>query len=300
MEPINPCVDIAFKKIFGVEENKGLLISLINSVVGEEDQVTEITLLNPYNPQELRGERVLTLHIKATGKDGKWVNIEVQLNDGAHYDKKALHDWAKSYTEQLQKTSDYQQLSKAICIRFLIFTSALSIDKCHRVFKIEEDENLYFKDLELHTIELNQFCPDYNREYKDLIANINTPLDMWIAILTRHDLMDQDNLPESLNYPFLKKALHVLDTLHFKKNEREMYEGHLNLLRIEADMVQAAKERGIKKGIEEAKKRGVREFVLNMAQKMINAGYSLEQTADIVKLSIQEIQDYLAQKEKDH
>ena len=44
---INPRVDIAFKKIFGVEENKDLLISLINSIVGAEDQVVEVTLLNP-------------------------------------------------------------------------------------------------------------------------------------------------------------------------------------------------------------------------------------------------------------
>ena len=51
MEKISPRVDLAFKKIFGVEENKDLLISLINSIVGTEDQVSDITLLNPYNPK---------------------------------------------------------------------------------------------------------------------------------------------------------------------------------------------------------------------------------------------------------
>ena len=40
---------IAFKKIFGVEDNKDLLISLINSIVGERDQVDEVEVLNPYN-----------------------------------------------------------------------------------------------------------------------------------------------------------------------------------------------------------------------------------------------------------
>ena len=48
---INPRVDLAFKKIFGVEENKDLTMSLINAVVAPEDQVSEITLLNPYNPK---------------------------------------------------------------------------------------------------------------------------------------------------------------------------------------------------------------------------------------------------------
>ena len=41
MSNISPRVDIAFKKIFGVEENKDLLISLINSIVGEADQGSE-------------------------------------------------------------------------------------------------------------------------------------------------------------------------------------------------------------------------------------------------------------------
>ena len=49
MSTINPRVDVAFKKIFGVEENKDLLISLVNSVVSEEDRVVDVILLNPYN-----------------------------------------------------------------------------------------------------------------------------------------------------------------------------------------------------------------------------------------------------------
>ena len=38
MGNITPRVDLAFKKIFGVEENKDLLISLINSIVSKEDR----------------------------------------------------------------------------------------------------------------------------------------------------------------------------------------------------------------------------------------------------------------------
>ena len=65
MEKISPRVDVAFKKIFGVEENKDLLISLINSIVGKEDQVLDITLLNPYNPQNFRQDKLSIIDIKA-------------------------------------------------------------------------------------------------------------------------------------------------------------------------------------------------------------------------------------------
>ena len=61
MSDITPRVDIAFKKIFGVEENKDLLISLINSIVGTEDQVSEVTLLNPYNPKNFKSDKLSIL-----------------------------------------------------------------------------------------------------------------------------------------------------------------------------------------------------------------------------------------------
>ena len=61
MEKISPRVDVAFKKIFGVEENKDLLISFINSIVGKEDQVLDITLLNPYNPKNFRQDKLSIL-----------------------------------------------------------------------------------------------------------------------------------------------------------------------------------------------------------------------------------------------
>ena len=77
MEKISPRVDIAFKKIFGVEENKDLLLSLINSIVGKEDKIAEVTLLNPYNPKNFRQDKLSILDIKAKGEDGKRYNIEI-------------------------------------------------------------------------------------------------------------------------------------------------------------------------------------------------------------------------------
>src|SRR4051794_3779409 len=102
MSDISPRVDIAFKKIFGVEENKDLLISLINSIVGEEDQVKEVTLLNPYNFKNNKSDKLSILDIKAKGLDNKRFNIEIQISDEGDYDKRALYYWAKLYTEQLQ------------------------------------------------------------------------------------------------------------------------------------------------------------------------------------------------------
>ncbi|OZA41320.1 MAG: hypothetical protein B7X84_08210 [Alphaproteobacteria bacterium 17-39-52] len=82
---------LLFKKIFGVEENKDLLISLINSIVGKEDKVTEVKLLNPYNPKNFKKDKLSILDIKAEGEGGKRFNIEIQISDEADYDKRALY-----------------------------------------------------------------------------------------------------------------------------------------------------------------------------------------------------------------
>lgn len=223
MEKISPRVDIAFKKIFGVEENKDLLISLINSIVGPEDQVSDVILLNPYNPKNFRNDKLSILDIKAQGKEGKRFNIEIQISDEADYDKRALYYWAKLYTEQLKATEDYALLAKAIGIHILNFTSIPEVEKYHNVFHIREQEShlFYFKDLELHTIELKKFG-NSRQELSDLIAKVKTSLDMWAAFLTRHDLLRKEHLPAPLNDPSLQKALHVLDVMNFGPEERSL------------------------------------------------------------------------------
>src|SRR5579862_6163482 len=113
---INPRIDLVFKKIFGVEENKDLLIALINSIVSSEDQVADIVLLNPYTVQNFLHEKSSILDVKARGLDGTYFNIEIQITDEGDYDKRALYYWAKLYTEQLKKGDDYASLCKVIGI----------------------------------------------------------------------------------------------------------------------------------------------------------------------------------------
>ncbi|MGR3973379.1 MAG: Rpn family recombination-promoting nuclease/putative transposase [Candidatus Rhabdochlamydia sp.] len=138
--------------------------------------------------------------MKAKGKNGKLFNIEIQLSDEADYDKRALFYWAKLYTEQLQKSLDYSNLSKAIGIHILNFISITSNDNYHNVFHIRENRGHLscFEDLELHTIELKKFSQGGHEELQDLIAKIHTSLDVWVAFLTRHDLMNKEKLPTQL------------------------------------------------------------------------------------------------------
>ena len=287
MERISPRVDLAFKKIFGVEENKDLLISLINSIVGAEDQVLEVTLLNPYNPKNFKTDKLSILDIKATNQDGKRFNIEIQISDEADYDKRALYYWAKIYTEQLKVAEDYSKLSKAIGIHILNFTSIPEVKKYHNVFHITEKETglLYFKDLELHTIELKKFSDSSDEELADIVAKVKNALDMWLAFLTRNDLLIADNLPKELNDPNLKKAINVLSVMNFTPEEREAYEDHLKWLRIEANTIRNYEQKGEIRGRAE----GENKKAIEIAKKMLSKNHSISDISDLTGLSPEEI-----------
>ena len=283
MEKINPRVDLAFKKIFGTESNKDLLISLINSIVGEEDQVVDVTLLNPYNQKNFKKDKLSILDIKAKGSTGKKFNIEIQITDEADYDKRALYYWARLYTEQLKEKEDYSTLEKVIGIHILNFTSILEAKKYHNVFRIIEKETglEYFNELELHTIELKKFTDKLGKEFEDIGSKIQNSLDLWSAFLTRNDLLSKAKLPQSLDDAPVKKAIEVLSVMNFTDEEREAYEDHLKWLRIEANSLKKAEE----KGREEGKKNKS----LEIAAALLKQGLPVSQISEATGLSAEEL-----------
>ena len=283
MGKINPRVDLAFKKIFGTESNKDLLISLINSIVGEEDQVVDVTLLNPYNQKNFKKDKLSILDIKAEGSTGKKFNIEIQITDEADYDKRALYYWARLYTEQLKEKEDYSTLEKVIGIHILNFTSILEAKKYHNVFRIIEKETglEYFNELELHTIELKKFTDKLGKEFEDIGSKIQNSLDLWSAFLTRNDLLSKAKLPQSLDDAPVKKAIEVLSVMNFTDEEREAYEDHLKWLRIEANSLKKAEEKG--------REEGEKNKSLEIATALLKQGLPVSQISEATGLSAEEL-----------
>ncbi|MDW8297319.1 MAG: PD-(D/E)XK nuclease family transposase, partial [Raineya sp.] len=68
---LNPKIDLVFKKLFGSEENKDILMSLINAILPPHQQVADITLKNPYNFADYIEGKLSVLDIKAESVDGR-------------------------------------------------------------------------------------------------------------------------------------------------------------------------------------------------------------------------------------
>ncbi len=234
MKKINPRVDVAFKKLFGTKENKDLLISLINAIVSQEDQVVDLELLNLYDQQHFKEDRLSILYIEAEGAHAKKLNIELQITDEADYEKRIIYHWSKFYEEVCRSPQGYFKPRKVIGIHIFNFTSVMQSKQYHNAFCLTEKETRqsYFGDLELHIIELKKFIDAVGaeEELSVLATKLQDSLDVWSTFLTRYeDMSELKALPPSLNKPELKKAIDALDGMSFSAEEKKAYEAQLKM-----------------------------------------------------------------------
>ena len=89
----DPKNDLAFKKIFGDENHKDILISFLNSILDFKDEKTivDITLLNPYQVPKIEELKETILDIQATNKNKEKFIVEMQKKDLGDFAKRSLY-----------------------------------------------------------------------------------------------------------------------------------------------------------------------------------------------------------------
>jgi predicted transposase/invertase (TIGR01784 family) len=295
---VNPRVDIAFKKIFGVEENKDILMSLLNAIVTEEDQMDDIELLNPYNERNFKGDKLSILDVKARNKHTKtYFLVEMQIADEMQYHKRSLYSWARMYANQLGTGQHYNELRKTIAVHILNFTFidyekqkgwvVADANKYHHRFLLTDvDTRLHIHtDIEIHTLELNKFAGAKAEDLDSMMVAVKSMLDVWLAVLTHHELLTLDTLPKVLDTPEVRKALNVMETVNFTPIEREMYDAHLDFWRMEYEafrthFIKEREEGRVEGRVEERKK---------IARSLLLDGVSAESVAKNTHLSLEEV-----------
>ncbi|HBK65000.1 MAG TPA: transposase, partial [Cyanobacteria bacterium UBA11166] len=119
---INPKTDFAFKRIFGSEQSKDILISFLNSILyNEEEVIKDLDIINPYLAPKIRGVKDTYLDVKARLKGDKTVIIEMQVLNVESFEKRILYNAAKAYSVQLQIGEDYSLLNPVIALTITDF-----------------------------------------------------------------------------------------------------------------------------------------------------------------------------------
>ncbi len=286
---MNPRVDFVFKKLFGTEESKDILIDLINSIVSEKDTVSDLELRNPYNEKQFLEDKRSVLDIKARSAQGKWYDIEMQVLPEDWFAKRSLYYWSRLYSEQLQEGKHYRDLTKTICINILNFSQLHDEPSYHNVYKVKNitSNSELLDEFELHFIEL--------RKYDESLADsLKTALDRWVNFLKLAGVYDSETMPEELKAsPPVRKAMNLLERLSATKEERAIYDDRLKWIRdVESSletMEQRGRELGRAEGIEIGREQGLEQAKKENARRMLRKGMSIADVSEYADLPEDEV-----------
>ena len=160
MKFADPKNDLAFKKIFGNENKKNILISFLNSVLDFKDNKTivEVDLANPYQLPDIEELKETILDIKATNRNGDKFIIEMQKKDLSDFDKRSLYYTSKAYVSQIDRGEDIKKLKKVYYIAILNFNMFKNESYISRHLIINQETTTQdLTDLEFTFIELKKF-----------------------------------------------------------------------------------------------------------------------------------------------
>jgi predicted transposase/invertase (TIGR01784 family) len=256
---LNPKIDFVFRKLFGVEENKDILIALINSVVEPDMRLTDVTIKNPFNLASYLDEKESVLDIKAVDQNGLWYDIETQITARGLYGKRAIYYLSKIYTEQLGKGRDYSKLNTAIGIHFLDFTFFEDDDRIIRQFIFKDVETNEAPEalrcLRLYFVEMGKFHKDW--------PEVRTALDRWIAFLNKAQRLSRKRLPAPLKADAaIVKAIAELERFTLGPEERDIYEKEVEQVMLEEYDLKEAEGRGERRGERRGMQQGMQHVLI--------------------------------------
>ncbi|SKA96920.1 conserved hypothetical protein (putative transposase or invertase) [Caloramator quimbayensis] len=273
---IPPKMDFVFKHIFGNEKHKQVLVSFLSAVLRmPKEELEGLEILNSELIKNHKKDKKGVLDVRVRTKDNKEIDIEVQIIDSGYMAERTLFYWSKMYTQQIESGGKYTDLKKCITINIVDF-DVTPLKKLNSTFHIFEDETKFkLTDvLEIHFLELKKL---YNKEVP---RDENDPLVMWMEFIDGNkeviDVLSKKN--EDINY-----AYDLLKIISKDKQARMEYEAKMAAIRDEMTRLHVAEQKGIEIGMQKGKKL--------TAERMLRKGMDVETVAEIVDLSIKEVEE---------
>lgn len=209
--------DVAFRKIFGNENRKEVLISFLNAVLllQENHSIVDVDILTPYQLPDLKGGKVTIVDVKAKDQNDKSYIVEMQVAEVEGFDKRVLYYASKSYSAQIDRGDHYQKLNPTYFIGILDFevTQNTNYISRHKIIDIATHEN-YIKDIEFNFIELPKFTKSINE--------LESIIDQWVYFIKNAESLEL--IPENLSDEGLKFAYEDADKHNWTKEELEAYD----------------------------------------------------------------------------
>ncbi len=216
MRFISPKTDFAFKKIFGSEQSKDILISFLNAIIySGEDKIQDLEIIDPYNAPSIVSLKDSYLDVKAVLEDNTKVIIEMQVESVEGFSKRVTYNLSKTYSNQLSSGEGYLQLNPVIALTitdFKIFKKTKEV--ISRFSFIEEKKKFIYPDDEMKMVFVE--LPKFKKE----LAELETITDKWIYFLKQAPSLEI--IPETMeSVPALKKAMEIAQRAQLTLAEEE-------------------------------------------------------------------------------
>ena len=304
---VDPKNDVAFRKIFGSENKKKILISFLNNILGfagTAGEIVDIFIQNPYQVPKLEGLKETILDIKAVDKRNIHYIIEMQVFHTSAFEKRVQYYVSKAYSGQLESGENYPKLNQVIFLGFLDFTLFKEVPGyASRHLILEENSNgHYLKDLQFNFVELPKFTLTLEQ-----LTNVK---EKWIYFVKNADKMTM--IPKQLEEPAeLKEAFDVANQMSWSKEELQAYDTRGVLIQDERGRVEYALEEGLRKGemigiqkgeeigirkgeeigLKKGKDLGIKEGKQDIARSMLQDGMDPETVSKFTGLAVAEINE---------
>jgi predicted transposase/invertase (TIGR01784 family) len=223
---LDPKNDIAFRRIFGSEKNKDILIHFVNDVLELKNgnRIKEVAFLPTIQDPEIASKKQSIVDVLCKDENGVQLIIEMQVSPQEGFEKRAQYYAAKAYSQQLNKGKNegarYIYLKSVIFIAIsdnIIFKDKVFYKSDHIIL----DKNSYahdLKDFSFTFIEL----PKFKITDISLLTNI---IEKWCFFFKHADKTSEEDLRKIIGSDqVIERAYEELNQFNWTEEELLIYE----------------------------------------------------------------------------
>ena len=246
---VNPFTDFGFKKIFGENASKPMLIDFLTSILPESN-IIDLKFKDKEKLGKTEEDRKAIFDIYCENTNGEKIIVELQKAKQNYFKDRTIYYASFPIQEQAEKGEWNYKLKAIFCIGILDFKfdedNQTVGEVIHTVELKDQNNQIFYDKLKFVYLEM----PHFKKEEYELI----TRLDKWLYFI-KH-LEDFQNIPEVFKDEVFVQAFEKAEIAKYTERERTEYEESLKIYRDYKNTIDTAFDEGINKVAKNLKKEG--------------------------------------------
>ncbi|NJM49266.1 MAG: Rpn family recombination-promoting nuclease/putative transposase [Alkalinema sp. RU_4_3] len=234
---ISLLTDFGFKRIFGTEPNKKLLIDFLNTLLPSHHQIADLTFRNTEQLGSTSIDHKAIFDIYCQAISGERFIVEIQKAKQNFFKDRSIYYATFPIQEQALKGEWNYELSAVYTVGVLdfIFDDHKNENKLLHIIQLKDQEcEVFYDKLKFIYIELPKFTKTLDQ--------LTTHFDKWLYLL-KH-LAELSDRPQPLQEEIFNDLFEAAEIANFSPIEQDTYQNSLKYYRDMNNVVDTAREEG--------------------------------------------------------